>query len=486
VSKTSILNSLGYAFKITLMTITPPPISKTDVEAVQKYTDGAFAEALETLSSLVSIPGIAWDAFDASELERSSEAVAGLLRETDVFESVEILRSATPAGPMGAPAVVATRAARNSKPTILLYAHHDVQPTGADDLWESEPFKTEIRNGRMYGRGAADDKAGVISHVYSIKALRELTNNDFDLGLVVFIEGEEEAGSPSFENFLVENKPKLASEVIIVADSGNWTTEVPAITTTLRGLVSLEFEVSTLDHAVHSGMYGGAVPDAMLALTKILGSMWDKNGSVSISGLISENSVDLAYSEKDLRVDSGLLPSTLPIGEGGILSRLWTKPSLTLIGLDYPSVAISSNTLVPSVRAKLSLRIAPGQGPSEALEALKSHILAHNPLGAQIDFGAVELGKPFSLGESGWAKDLASRALRSAYGFDSVDIGIGGSIPFIADLEAVFPGVQVLVTGVEDPDSRAHSPNESLDIETLRKAIIAQTLILLGANQVQL
>ena len=477
---------MGYAFKITLMTITPPPISKTGVEAAQKYTDGAFAKALETLSSLVSIPGIAWDAFDASELERSAEAVAGLLRETDVFESVEIFRSATPAGPMGAPAVVATRAARNSKPTILLYAHHDVQPPGADDLWESEPFKTEIRNGRMYGRGAADDKAGVISHVYSIKALRELTNNDFDLGLVVFIEGEEEAGSPSFANFLVEHKTKLSSDVIIVADSGNWTTEVPAITTTLRGLVSLEFEVSTLDHAVHSGMYGGAVPDAMLALTKILGSMWDENGSVSISGLISENSVDLAYSEQDLRVDSGLLPSTLPIGEGSILGRLWTKPSLTLIGLDYPSVAISSNTLVPSVSAKLSLRIAPGQVPSEALEALKTHILTHNPLGAQIDFGAVELGKPFSLGESGWAKDLASRALRSAYGFDSVDIGIGGSIPFIADLEAVFPGVQVLVTGVEDPDSRAHSPNESLDIETLRKAIIAQTLILLGANQVQL
>jgi acetylornithine deacetylase/succinyl-diaminopimelate desuccinylase-like protein len=468
------------------MTITPPPISKTGVEAAQKYTDGAFAKALETLSSLVSIPGIAWDAFDASELERSAEAVAGLLRETDVFESVEILRSATPSGPMGAPAVVATRAARNSKPTILLYAHHDVQPPGADNLWESEPFKTEIRNGRMYGRGAADDKAGVISHVYSIKALRELTNNDFDLGLVVFIEGEEEAGSPSFANFLIEHKTKLSSDVIIVADSGNWTTEVPAITTTLRGLVSLEFEVSTLDHAVHSGMYGGAVPDAMLALTKILGSMWDENGSVSISGLISENSVDLAYSEQDLRVDSGLLPSTLPIGEGSILGRLWTKPSLTLIGLDYPSVAISSNTLVPSVSAKLSLRIAPGQVPSEALEALKTHILTHNPLGAQIDFGAVELGKPFSLGESGWAKDLASRALRSAYGFDSVDIGIGGSIPFIADLEAVFPGVQVLVTGVEDPDSRAHSPNESLDIETLRKAIIAQTLILLGANQVQL
>ena len=468
------------------MSMTPSPISDTDLDAVQKSTDAAFPEALEKLSGLVAIPGIAWDAFDASQLEKSAEAVAGLLREAEVFDSVEILRSATPQGPMGAPAVVATRAARHSKPTILLYAHHDVQPPGADELWESEPFKTQVRNGRMYGRGAADDKAGVISHIYSVRALRELTNNDFDLGLVVFVEGEEEAGSPSFANFLVEHKAKLESDVIIVADSGNWTTEVPAITTTLRGLVSLEFEVRTLDHAVHSGMYGGAVPDAMLALTKILASMWDEKGSVSISGLKSTDSVDLAYSEQDLRTDSGLFPSTLPIGEGGILGRLWTKPALTLIGLDYPSVAVSSNTLIPSVRAKLSLRIAPGEEPKEALEALKSHILSNNTLGAQIDFGAVELGRPFSLGESGWAKDLATRALKLAYGFESVDIGIGGSIPFIADLEAVFPGVQVLVTGVEDPDSRAHSPNESLHIETLRKAIVAQTLILLAGNQLQL
>jgi len=338
----------------------------------------------------------------------------------------------------------------------------------------------------MYGRGAVDDKAGVIAHLYAIKALSELTKNDFELGLVVFIEGEEEAGSPSFANFLIDHKAKLQSDVIIVADSGNWSTEVPAITTTLRGLVSLEFDVRTLDHAVHSGMYGGAVPDAMLALTKILESMWDDNGTLSISGLISNDAVDLAYSELNLRADSGLLPSTSVTGDGSILSRIWTKPALTLIGLDFPSVALASNTLVPSLRAKLSLRIAPGQEPNEALEALKAHIMSHNPTGAKIDFGAVELGKPFSLGESGWAKDLASRALRSAYGHDSVDIGIGGSIPFIADLESVFPGVQVLVTGVEDPDSRAHSPNESLDIETLRKAIIAQALILLGGNQLQL
>ena len=468
------------------MRMKPLPISETDLDAARSFTKQAFPEALEVLSKLVSIPGIAWDAFDPSELDKSAEAVAGLLRDSEVFESVEILRSATPAGTLGAPAVVATRAARNSRPTILLYAHHDVQPPGSDELWDTEPFKTQIREGRMYGRGAADDKAGVVAHLYAIKALRELTNNYFDLGLVVFIEGEEEAGSPSFANFLVDHKAKLQSDVVIVADSGNWTTEIPAITTTLRGLVSLEFEVCTLDHAVHSGIYGGAIPDAMLALTKILASMWDENGSVSIEGLKSFEAVDLAYSEDDLRVESGLLPSTKALGEGSILGRIWTKPALTLIGLDYPSVALSSNTLLPSVKAKLSLRLAPGEDPNEALEALKKHILGHNSLGAQIEFGAVELGKPFSLGQSGWAKELAARALKQAYGVESVDIGIGGSIPFIADLEAVFPGVQILVTGVEDPDSRAHSPNESLHIETLEKAIVAQTLILLGGNQLRL
>lgn len=468
------------------MRLTPPPISKSDIESAKSFVEQSFSEALDTLSGLVRIPGIAWDAFDPVELDKSAEAVATLFRDTEVFDSVEILRSSISKDTLGAPAVVARRAARNQKPTILLYAHHDVQPPGSRDLWQSEPFETDIREGRMYGRGAADDKAGVVAHLFAVRALAELTKNDFDLGLVVFIEGEEEAGSPSFANFLQDFKDKLESDVIIVADSGNWSTEVPAITTTLRGLVSLEFEVRTLDHAVHSGMYGGAVPDAMLALTKILGTMWDENGSVSIEGLKGSNLVKLDYSDSQLRLDSGLLPSTKAIGTDSILARIWTKPALTLIGLDYPAIAVSSNTLVPSVRAKLSLRIAPGEVPEEALEALKAHILAHNSLGAQINFGVVELGKPFSLEGSGWAKDLAAKALQAAYGHESVDIGIGGSIPFIADLEAVFPGVQVLVTGVEDPDSRAHSPNESLHIETLRNAIVAQTLILIGANQLEL
>jgi acetylornithine deacetylase/succinyl-diaminopimelate desuccinylase-like protein len=471
------------ALKITLMRLNPPTITPDQLAQASQAVDRVFPSMLETLQDLVRIPGIAWEAFDATQLDKSADAVKHLFESTGVFDQVEVLRAGYGDSLVGAPAVVATRQAKNSKPTILLYAHHDVQPPGESSLWESNPFEPEIRDGRMYGRGAADDKAGIIAHYSSVKLLSELAG-DFDLGLAIFIEGEEEAGSPSFANFLETYRDKLAGDVIVVADSGNWSTTVPAITTTLRGLVSLEFEVRTLDHAVHSGMYGGAVPDAMLAMVKILGSMWDEKGSVSISGLISEENSDLDFSVAQLRADSGLLPSTLAIGEGPILPRIWTKPSLTLIGLDYPSVALSSNTLVPSLKAKLSLRIAPGDVPERALEALKGHILAHNSLGAEISFGAVELGKPFSLGESGWGKDLAEQALSLAFGEKSVDIGIGGSIPFIAELERVFPSAQVLVTGVEDPDSRAHSPNESLHLEGFRSAILAQLLFLLGGNQI--
>jgi acetylornithine deacetylase/succinyl-diaminopimelate desuccinylase-like protein len=474
------------SLKITLMTLIPPTTSAAQLEKASAAVKNLFPEALEILKDLVRIPGIAWEAFDASQLDKSAEAVKSLFEELGVFDKVEILRAGYGDSQLGAPAIVATRKAKNSRPTILLYAHHDVQPPGDDSLWESTPFEPEIRNGRMYGRGAADDKAGIIAHYASVKLLAEIAGSDFDLGLAIFIEGEEEAGSPSFTSFLEAHKDQLEGDVIVVADSGNWSTTVPAITTTLRGLASLEFEVRTLDHAVHSGMYGGAVPDAMLALVRILGSMWDENGTVTISGLFSAEDSNLDYSEAQLRSDSGLLPSTLPIGTGPILPRIWTKPALTLIGLDYPTVALSSNTLVPSVRAKLSLRIAPGDDPERALEALKGHILAHNTLGAEITFGAVELGKPFSLGESGWAKTLAEQSLSLAFGEKSVDIGIGGSIPFIAELERVFPKAQVLVTGVEDPDSRAHSPNESLHLEGFQSAILAQLLFLLGGNQITL
>jgi acetylornithine deacetylase/succinyl-diaminopimelate desuccinylase-like protein len=442
-----------------------------------------FSSKLAQLGQLVRIPGIAWDAFDAENLERSAEAVAKLLTDTGVFDSVEIKRAADDTGKIGAPAVLAHRAAKNGKPTVLLYAHHDVQPPGDRAEWLTEPFEPTALDGRIFGRGAADDKAGVITHLTAVETLKALAGDEFDLGLSIFIEGEEEAGSASFRNFLDENKHKLAADVIIVADSMNWTPEVPALTVSLRGVVSLEFEVRTLEHAVHSGMFGGAVPDAMLAMIKVLAGLHDEKGNVAIKGLKTFEFAELPYTEANLRQDSSLVASASQIGDGSIMQRIWGNPAITVIGIDAPSVAVSSNTLLPIVRAKISMRIAPGQEPDQALELLKAHLLESGAFGAEISFGKVELGKPFNSDSSGWAQSLAKSSLSAAFGNETVEIGIGGSIPFIADLTEVFPEAQILVTGVEDSDSRAHSPNESVHLVGLQNAMVAEALFLLRGNE---
>ena len=454
------------------------------VTLTKEKVDARFPSALATLGNLVRIPGIAWDAFDAENLEKSAEAVVELFKNTGIFELVEI-RRAEAEGKMGAPAVVARRAARNGRPQILLYAHHDVQPPGDASVWQTPEFQPTLIDGRIYGRGAADDKAGIVTHLTAIQTLVDMVGENFEIGISVFIEGEEEAGSPSFRNFLEENRDILEADVIVVADSANWTTTIPALTTTLRGLVSQVIEVQTLDHAVHSGMFGGAVPDAMTATLKLLASLHDETGEVAVQGLHSTKASDLDYSEDQLRIDSGLLDGVTMIGQGSILDRIWTKPSITVIGIDAMSVAMSSNTLLPSVKAKISMRIAPGQEPEVALELLRKHLLENAPFGAKVTFGDIELGKPFEAQSDGWAKQLANNSLSAAFGNDSVDIGIGGSIPFIADLLEVFPSAQILVTGVEDADSRAHSPNESVHVDTLRGAMVAESLFLIKGNDLR-
>ncbi len=454
------------------------------VALVKEKVEAAFPVAIANLGDLVRIPGIAWDAFDPQQLERSAEAVADLFKQTGIFELVEIRRSEAN-GKVGAPAVVARRAARNGRPQVLLYAHHDVQPPGDLSVWNTPEFQPTLIDGRIFGRGAADDKAGIVTHLTAIKTLVETLGKDFEVGVSIFIEGEEEAGSPTFRNFLEENRDVLAADVIIVADSANWTTTIPALTTTLRGLVSQVIEVQTLDHAVHSGMFGGAVPDAMTATLRLLASLHDEAGDVAVKGLHSSKAADLDFTEQQLRIDSGLLDGVSAIGTGSILDRIWTKPSITVIGIDAMSVAMSSNTLLPSVRAKISMRIAPGQEPRDALELLRQHLEQNVPFGAKLSYGEVEMGKPFEANSAGWAKKLAEASLSAAFGNDSVDIGIGGSIPFIADLLEVFPAAQILVTGVEDADSRAHSPNESVHVDTLRGAMVAESLFLIKGNDLR-
>ncbi len=441
--------------------------------------------ALSELGDLVRIPGMAWPAFDQSQLERSAEAVAALASGTGVFDEVRVLRAAIPGTEeMGQPAVLATRAARAGKPTILLYAHHDVQPPGDEALWESPPFEPTERDGRLYGRGAADDKAGIMAHIASLRAVSEVLGEDLEMGVNLFIEGEEEYGSRSFAQFLRDNADALRADAIVVADSGNWDATTPGLTVSLRGNARFTLTVRTLDHASHSGMFGGAVPDAMMAVVRLLSTLWNDEGEVAVEGLLEREAETPGYSEETLRDEAGLLPGVSPIGRGSILSRIWNKPSVTIIGIDATSVAAASNTLSPEVRVVVSARVAPGQSAQEAYAALEKHLRAHAPFGAELSFSDVDLGDGFLVDTSGWAVELTRGAMADGYGKAPVDLGVGGSIPFIADLVREFPGAQILVTGVEDPHARAHSPNESLHLETFRNAVATEALMLLRMNAI--
>ncbi len=467
--------------------MTSPVLPPEPDAAVLEAVATGIPAALSDLGHLVRIPGMAWPAFDQTQLERSAAAVASLAEATGVFDEVRVLRSAIPGtDEQGQPAVLATRAARNGKPTILLYAHHDVQPPGDDALWETPPFEPTVRDGRLYGRGAADDKAGVMAHIASIRAVSEVLGDDLDLGIAMFIEGEEEYGSRSFAQFLSDNKEALRADAIVVADSGNWDSVTPGLTVSLRGNARFTLRVRTLDHASHSGMFGGAVPDAMMATVTLLATLWDEDGAVAVEGMTARDAATPDYTEATLRDEAGLLPATTPIGNGTILSRIWNKPAVTVIGIDSTTVAAASNTLLPEVTVVISARVAPGQTGQEAYEALEAHLRAHAPFGAELTFSDVDLGDGFLVDTSGWAVALTRDAMRDGYGVAPVDLGVGGSIPFIADLVREFPAAQILVTGVEDPHSRAHSPNESLHLDTFRHAVASEALLLARMNATEL
>jgi acetylornithine deacetylase/succinyl-diaminopimelate desuccinylase-like protein len=458
------------------------PVRPTDPRTVSELAEAVHAglpATIADLGALVRIPSVSWDAFDPEHVRRSADAVAALVEGTGLFDQVSVSRAPIgESGTLGQPAVLARRPARDGKPTILLYAHHDVQPQGDDADWDTPPFEPTVKGDRLYGRGASDDKAGVMTHVAALRAVHEVLGDDLGVGVSLFIEGEEEFGSRSFADFLVQHEDELRADVIVVADSDNWSTTVPAITVGLRGNVTFRLTVRTLAHASHSGMLGGAVPDAMLAMVKLLATLHDDVGSVAVAGLTSREAEHPEQSEQQLRDESGLLEGVSPIGRGPLLSRVWSQPSITVTGIDAPSVANASNTLSPEVSVRISARIAPGQTAADAYAALEAHLREHAPFGAHVQIDDVDRGDPFLVDTTGTAIADATVAMTEGWGEAPVQTGIGGSIPFIADLVRTFPEAQILVTGVEDPDTRAHSPNESQHLGVLHRAILSEAILL--------
>ena len=441
------------------MTLSAPELRA----AITRELPGVRAD----LERLVRIPGIAFDGFDHSHVERSAEAVAELLRGCGL--DTKIVRSG------GQPAVIGSRPAPPGAPTVLLYAHHDVQPVGDLALWESEPFVAVERDGRLYARGAADDKAGVMAHVAALRAY----GDELPVGVVIFVEGEEEFGSASLERLLDEHRAELAADVIVIADSGNWDIGVPALTTSLRGIVNMFVEVRTADHAIHSGMFGGAVPDSLTVLAKLLATLHDDAGDVAVDGLVSAGPTPVDYPEERLRVEAGLLDGVSFIGTGRLTERIWHRPAIAVLGIDAPRTGEAPNALVPSAKAKLSVRLAPGDDPKSAYVAMKAHLEKHVLWGARVEVSLEHDGLPCVIDASGPMFDAARAAFRTAWdGVDPVDIGVGGSIPFIATFQEMFPGAAILVTGVEDPHAQAHGPNESLHLGEFARVCLAEALLL--------
>ncbi len=425
------------------------------------------------LEDLVRIESVWSDPARRGEVHRSAEAVAGLLREAG-FAEVEIVAEG------GAPAVIARHPAPPGAPTVLLYAHHDVQPEGDAAQWDSPPFEPTERDGRLYGRGTADDKAGIAVHLAAFRAHR----GEPPVGVTVFIEGEEECGSPSLGRLLGAHRDKLSADVIVIADSDNWTVDIPALTVSLRGLADCVVEVATLDHGLHSGMWGGAVPDALSVLVRLLASLHDDDGNVAVAGLHEAEVAEVDRDSEWVRGESGLLGGVREIGSGSVARRLWGKPAVTVIGIDTTPIARASNTLIPRARAKVSLRVAPGGDAGAHLDALRRHLVQHTPWGAQVTVTPGDVGQPYVIDTAGPVYDAARAAFRQAWGAEPVEMGMGGSIPFIAQFAQTFPQATIVVTGVEDPATGPHSVNESLHLGVLERAAAAEAELLgkLGAS----
>jgi cysteinylglycine-S-conjugate dipeptidase len=423
---------------------------------------------LSDLGDLVAIESVSADRARASEVERSALAIVGLLVDAGCPDARVVRANG------GAPAVIARFPAPAGMPTVCLYAHHDVQPEGDPAGWATPPFMATEVNGRLYGRGVSDDKGGFAVHLAALRAF----GGKPPVGVTLFIEGEEEVGSTDLAQLLEENREDLAADVFVIADSDNWAVGQPAFTTSLRGLASCTVEVRTLDHGVHSGEYGGVVPDALTALCRLLATLHDDQGNVAIAGLATAPAPAMEYPPERLREESGLFDGVDWIGSGSFVERMWCKPAVSVIALDATPLDKASNTLIPVARAKISARIAPGDDAAKALAAVITHLNDHAPWGAQVTVTEGETAAGSLIDFTGPYADAARAAFAQAWGREPVLIGQGGSIPMVADFGKAFPEATILITAVGDPDSRAHGANESLHLADFAAACLAETLML--------
>lgn len=436
-------------------------IVKDPEEAVRIQTDAMRTD----LATLVRIPSVSALGFPNQSIERCAEVVAELFREA----GCEQVRLEPIEG--GAPAVMVDIPGPDGAPTVLLYAHYDVQPAGKGEHWTTPPFEPRERNGRVFGRGAADDKSGIVMHVATVRAF----GGKPPVGVKVLIEGEEEVDS-HLEAWVEQHRERVSADVYVIADVGNFRIGVPTITTSLRGLAVCRVTVRTLDQPVHSGMFGGPAPDALMVLIRLLATLHDDEGDVAVEGLRRNEWNGVEYPELDYREVVGLAPQAPLIGTGSIAEMLWARPSINVIGLDAPPVAGAANALVPTAAATVSARIVPGEAPEVARAMLARHLHDHVPWGVQVEVEELQAGEGFAAREDGPGFIAAARALQKVYGRPASLVGQGGSIPLANVLAKAAPGGvgEVILWGAQDEAAHIHGIDESVDIAELHRCVEQQ------------
>ena len=441
-----------------------------NADALRQTVAGLMPGLRADLERLVRLPSVAFESFPEEPVKQAGAAVAELMKKAGLPEVrlVDIARAPQ--------AVFGARPAQPGAPTVLLYAHYDVQPAGADSAWTSPPFEPTERAGRLYGRGAADDKSGIIMHAGALLAL----GADCPVGVKVLIEGQEENGQGGIEEFVKANAELLKADVIVISDVGNYSIGVPTLTTSLRGMAALDVEVETLEGAVHSGMFGGPAPDALVALTRMIATLHDADGTVAVKGLDVIEYDGAPYDEAAYRKDAGVLPGVDLIGSGSIADRLYGRPSINVIGIDAPLVDGAANALIPKARARVSVRLAPSQDPAEAQGVVAKHLEAAAPWHVKVKVTPGTVGEGFLAKTDGPAYAAATDAMAAAFQKDVVHYGEGGSIPLVAGFLEAQPTAEMILWGCLEPQCKVHAPNESVDLAEVERCVLAEALFIAG------
>ncbi len=446
------------------------------VGAARAFFDGHVDDFLEQLVTLCRIPSVSAEGFPKEEVRRSAEATADTLRQAGL-DNVAVLDV-----PDVHPYVYGDWLHKPAAPTVILYGHHDVQPSGRPEKWTSPAFDPTERDGRLYGRGTADDKGGVMAHVAAVASYLH-SAGELPLNVRFVIEGEEEIGSENLGSFLARYQDRMKADFIVLSDTANFDTGIPALTYQLRGICTIDVEVRCLERPLHSGMWGGPVPDPVQILARLIADLQGSKGEIDVPGLyrkVARPSAKqlarirkLAFSERKFKKDAGLYPGMALAGEKSysVYERSWTRPSLTVIATESHAIQGSSNQIVDSARARLSLRTVPKMDAKEAGRLVIKKLTARPPYGAKVTARVVNSTPWWSTDPEGPAFEAARRALKAGFGKETAMIGAGGSIGFVQPFADRLGGAPCLLMGVEDPPCNAHSENESLHLGDWKKCV---------------